>query len=491
MTKKIRTRFAPSPTGFLHIGGLRTALFNYLVSKRDGGKTLLRIEDTDQKREVVGAVKSLEEVLNWSGIKFDEGPNQGGEYGPYIQSQRLDVYEKYINKLLDSQKAYYCFCSSDRLAELRDEQRQKNQPPRYDRKCRDLNIQEVNKKLEQEEPYVIRQKIPLEGEILVKDLLRGEIKFKAKDLEDHVLIKSDKTPTYQFASVVDDHLMEISHVIRGEEWLPSFPKNVLLYQAFDWITPEFIHLPLILDKEGGKLSKRKNNVAVEDYKKQGYLPEALINFVALLGWHPKDDNEILSLEEIREKFRADDIGISPATFDLDKLNYLNGYYIRQTSLSSLTDKCLPFLEKNMEKSSRNHKKERKFLEKVVAMEQERMKKLEDIADLTEFLFLDDLSYEKDLLVWKKMSEEEVAENLKTIYQILEKIPEKDWSIKTLEKHIFDYIKERGEKVGNFLWPLRVALTGQEKSPGPLEVADALEKKESLARIESALNLIQN
>ena len=491
MEKQVKVRFAPSPTGYLHIGGLRSALFNYLIAKKYNGRMVLRIEDTDQQREVEGAVDKLIEVLNWAGIYFDEGPVQGGENGPYVQSQRGDIYKKYAEELLDKGGAYRCFCSPERLEQMREQQKANHQAPKYDGTCRNLSEAEVRERLDRGEPYVIRQKMPESGEIKPKDYLRGEISFSAEDLEDHVLVKSDGMPTYQFASVVDDHLMGITHVARGEEWLPSFPKNILLYQAFGWEAPEFLHFSLILDKNGGKLSKRKGDVAVEEFRDKGYLPQALINFNALLGWHPKDEQETLTLEEILERFKMEDIRTSPATFDTDKLDYLNGYHIRQLDIEELTDKCLPFLENNLQKASRQDKKEREFLKKVVALEQERLKKLSEIEELTEFLFIEQPEHDKDLLVWKKMSYEDVAANLKTVYGLMEEIPEKEWTTEKIEEKIVDYIREQEEKVGNFLWPLRASLTGREKSPGPFEVADALGKEESLKRIEKGISLIGN
>src|SRR6056297_478352 len=407
MTKKIRLRFPPSPTGYLHVGGLRTVLFNYLIAKKLKGDLILRIEDTDQKREIKGAVDQLIKIINWLGFEFREGPHIGGDYGPYIQSERQEIYNEYARKLLSADGAYYCFCSSERLREMREEQQARKQAPKYDRKCLNLSEKEIREKIARGEEYVLRQKMPSQGEVVVKDFLRGEIKFQASDLEDHVLIKSNGVPTYQFASVVDDHLMKISHVVRGEEWLPSFPKNVLLYQSFGWEVPEFIHLPLILDKQGGKLSKRKGDVAVEDYKEKGYLPEALINFTALLGWHPKEDEEIMSLETIVQKFRPEDIGVSPAVFDVDKLDYFNGYYIRQMKIDQLTELCLPYLKENLDKAQDPAKKEKEYLKKVVGLEQERLKKLSEIAELTDFLFIEEPDYEKDLLIWKKMEESEV------------------------------------------------------------------------------------
>ena len=281
MSTNIRVRFAPSPTGFLHIGGLRAVLFDYLIAKTLGGKLILRIEDTDKKRQVAGAVEGLINILDWVGIKFDEGPHLGGEFGPYIQSERKEIYKEHAEALLKKSGAYRCFCSEDRLKKMREERQAEKLPPRYDRVCRNLSEQDIIEKLAKNEPFVIRQKIPESGEIIAHDELRGGIKFAVQDLDDQVLIKTDGLPTYQFANVVDDHLMKISHVLRGDEWIPSFPKNILLYQGFNWEPPKFIHLTLTLNKEGSKLSKRQGDIAVEDFRAKGYLPEPLLNFCIL------------------------------------------------------------------------------------------------------------------------------------------------------------------------------------------------------------------
>ena len=480
-SKNVRLRFAPSPTGFLHIGNLRAALFGYLVAKSLKGKFILRIEDTDQKREVPGAITSLLSILNWVGINFDEGPEIGGNFGPYIQTQRLDKYQELVEDLLAKNGAYRCFCSAERLTLMRQEQEAKKLPPRYDRSCRELTQVEIEKKLTGGAKYVIRQKMPLSGEVLVFDELRGEIKFKAEDLDDHVLIKSDGIPTYQFANIVDDHLMEISHVTRGDEWLPSFPKNILLYQAFGWQAPKFIHLPLILNKEGGKLSKRQGDVFVEDYRAKGYLPEALINFCALLGWHPKDEKELMTFEQIKQKFSWQDLGVSPAVFDSDKLDYFNGQYIRQKSLEELASLCLPYFSDKTDLSQEK-------ISQYVLLAQDRLKKLSDIIELTSFLFhLPE--YEASLLLWKQLSLKEVGKNLKDIKNELENISTNDWQKEKLEVKILTWIKEQGAKNGDFLWPLRVALSGLKNSPGPFEIAWALGKNESLKRIDKALTKI--
>ena len=496
---KVRTRFAPSPTGYLHIGSLRMALFAYLIAKSKGGTYVLRIEDTDVKRQVKDAQKRLIKILDWVGIKFDEGPYVGGNFGPYIQSQRLDIYKKYAEKLLNSGKAYQCFCSPERLEKMRTEQQAKKMPPRYDRKCRDLSEKEIKQRLEKNEKFVIRQKMPLKGEIVVHDELRGEIKFRAEDLEDHILIKSNDMPTYQFAVVVDDHLMQISHVLRGDEWLPSFPKNILLYQDFGWILPKFIHLPLTLNKSGGKLSKRQGDVAAEDYKAKGYLPEALINFSALLGWRSEGDKEIFTLAELIKEFKINNMGTSPAVFDIEKLDYLNGYYIRRKSLDKLTRLCVPYLVNvGFIKEISNLKfvicktKEKvnfDFLKNVVQLEQERMKRLSEIGELTEFFFTDKLDYEPKLLIWKKMTLQDVKHNLEEIYEQLEKIPKENWTNDSIEDSIMSYLQARKLKMGDYLWPMRVALTGRKGSPGPFAVAEVLGKERSMNRIKSAIQML--
>ncbi len=529
MSNKIRLRFAPSPTGFLHIGSLRTALFNYLAAKSLGGELILRIEDTDRKREVKGAVEQLIEVLNWIGIKFDEGPGQinsplikgawgikdVGNYGPYIQSQRLEIYKKYTSQILKLGGAYRCFCSPERLKKMREDQQAKKLPPRYDRTCRDLSEREIEKKIKNGESFVVRQKMPLSGEIIVHDELRDGIKFKADDLEDHVLIKSGGMPTYQFASVIDDHEMKISHVLRGDEWISSFPKNILLYQTFGWTPPKFFHLPLVLDKKGGKLSKRTGDVAVEDYREKGYLPEALINFCVLLGWHPKNNNEILPLERLLKEFNIYDMGTSPAVFDIEKLDYFNGYYIRHKPLNELMELCLPYLIsagilEEMQKSKIKNKNDKlkfknklnnklidfNFIKKVVALEQERLKKLSEIGELTEFFFIDKLTYQAELLIWKKMTMTQVKQNLEKIYELLEKIPEANWTNDSIEEDLKSYIEAKNERagepaspkpsLGGYLWPLRVALTGLKASPPPFDVAEILGKEESLKRIKEVI-----
>lgn len=475
----IRIRFAPSPTGFLHIGNFRVALFDYLIAKSLGGTLILRIEDTDQKREVEGAAKKLINILSTFKMDFDEGPHVGGDFGPYTQSERLDIYKKYSDQLLNEKKVYRCFCSEERLTKMREDQQAQKLAPSYDRCCRNLSEEESNLRANNGEAYVIRQKMPLEGKVNVHDELRGDIIFDAKDLDDQVLIKSNGVPTYQFANVIDDHLMEISHVTRGDEWIPSYPKNILLYQAFGWTPPKFIHFPLILNKEGGKLSKRKGDVFVEDYLAKGYLPESIINFCVLLGWHPKNNQEIFTLQELEKDFNINGIGISPAIFDIDKLNYYNGYYIREKNLEELVSLCQPYLEKaeiNIGEVDLN---------KVISISRDRMKTLTDIVELSSYFFKTP-EYDENLLIWKSLTLDDIKNNLKELKNILENIPENNWNKEDLEEEVFMYLKTNDKKNGDYLWPWRVALSGEKNSPSPFEISWALGKKETIKRLEKVL-----
>lgn len=490
----IRTRFAPSPTGYLHIGGLRTALFAYLTAKSQNGQCLLRIEDTDQKRLVPGSVEKLLEILAWAGIEFDEGPHAGGGHGPYTQSERRQIYDKYAIELLESGNAYRCFCTAERLQKMREGQKARKLPARYDRRCRGLSEEDINKKIEAGKPFVIRQKMPLDGEVKPLDELRGEIVFKAAELEDHVLIKSDGMPTYQFANVVDDHLMEISHVTRAEEWIPSLPKNWLLYEAFGWTPPKFIHLPVVLNKGGGKLSKRRGDVSVEDFRDKGYLAEALINFNALLGWSPYNesntDNEILSFDKLIDKFNYKKINTSPAVFDVEKLDYFNGYYIRQKHIDELLPLCKPFLRQNFDLTDQNRKKEDEFLRGCIRLEQERMKKLSDITESTAFLFKDELELDPAIIPWKKSTPPDAKANLEKITELIKDIPEDNWTAASLEDAVYGYLKAKELKVGEYLWPMRVALSGLKASPGPYEIAEVLGRAETLQRIKAAISILE-
>ncbi|OGY48218.1 MAG: glutamate--tRNA ligase [Candidatus Buchananbacteria bacterium RIFCSPHIGHO2_02_FULL_39_17] len=476
MPKQVVTRFAPSPTGFLHVGGLRTALYNFLFAQKNQGRFLFRIEDTDQKRAVPGAMNDLKKILKSFGLKWDNKKI-------IIQSKRLKIYQKFGKQLITQKKAYYCFCPEERLAELRKNQIAQNLPPRYDGLCRNLEKTEIEKKLKSDLPYVIRFKIPQTGITEFNDLIRGKVSFDNKILDDQILIKSDGFPTYHLASVTDDHEMRITHVIRGEEWLPSTPKHILLYEALGWEKPEFAHLPLLLNPDRSKLSKRQGDISVEEYLKKGYLPETLLNFILLLGWNPGTNQEIFSLKEMIKIFSLEKINKAGAVFDLQKLDWLNGYYLRHLSLKELAKLSQPFFK------AAGIKKGLKTLEPVVATEQQRIKKLEEIVMATEFFFQEP-TYDKKLLLWKQMSSEQAAKNLKILLAELNLIAENDWQQKKLENKITNFINDQKLSIGEMLWPMRVALTGRQASPGNFEVAAILGKKKTLERIKYAIALLE-
>ena len=507
MNNKIRTRFAPSPTGMLHVGSLRTAFYNYLFAKHNNGDFVLRIEDTDRSRYVEGSIENLVKILDLMGLEYSEGIFTGnnsktcqkGDFGPYMQSERLEIYKKYVDELIKNDYAYFCFCSQERLNEMRKEQQAQKIAPMYDGKCRGLDKKEIQRLLDKKTPFVVRLKVPKDGFTEFDDLIYGKIKIANRTIDDQVIMKSDGFPTYHLASVIDDHLMEISHTIRGEEWLPSTPKHILLYKAFGWDLPKFAHLPLLLNPDKSKLSKRQGDVSVEDYLNKGYLPEALLNFILLLGWNPKTEEEVFSIEEMIKRFDLSGVNKTGAIFNTEKLDWINGVYVRHIPLEELTKLCVPYLiETKLIKEVSSIKYQVlstgevvnfEYLKKVVALEQERMKKLSEIGESVKFIFVDKLEYEKDLLIWKKMDFEKVKNNLELIYQELEKIDEKDLTKDNLEKVLRDLMEREGIKTGELLWPLRVALTGLKGSPGPFDVAIVLGKEKVLERIQFAINKI--
>lgn len=492
---KIRVRFAPSPTGYMHVGNFRTALYSYLFAKKNNGDFILRIEDTDQKRYVQDALEKLINILNWAGFDYSEGVYiengkvvQRGKYGPYIQSERLDIYKKYAEELVKSGHAYYCFCTPERLENMRKGQLANKQAPMYDRTCLKLPKEEIEQKIKNGEPYVIRQKIITEGFTEFDDLIRGKVKIKNELLDDQILLKSDGYPTYNFANVVDDHLMEITHVMRGEEYISSTPKYIQLYQNFGWNEPKISHLPLILNPDKSKLSKRQGDVAVEDYIQKGYLKEAIINFVALLGWNPGEGStqEIFTINELMEKFDFDHVHKAGAIFDIKKLEWLNSQYIKSLSINELYKKSLEFFQqKDFYKNASTEKKSEEYLKKVLTIEQERLNKLSEVGENNKFFF-QDIEYDKELLRWKDMDDITLKDSLRKSKEILEKIKENEWTKEILEKEL---LEAAGEKRGDLLWPLRFALTGEQKSPSPFEVAWVLGKHSCLERIGYALNLI--
>ncbi len=479
---KIRTRFAPSPTGYMHIGNLRTALYAYLITKHAGGDFILRIEDTDQERFVDGAVELIYRTMSETGLIHDEGPDIGGNYGPYVQSERLGIYQEYAKKLVELGGAYYCFCDKERLDSLRAQQEAAKLMPKYDGHCAHLSKEEIEEKLASGVPYVIRQKIPQYGTTSFIDEIYGKITVDNATLDDNVLLKSDGYPTYNFANVIDDHLMNITHIIRGSEYLSSTPKYNLLYEAFGWEIPTYIHVSPVMRDAHKKLSKRDGDASYEDFINKGYLKEAVLNYIALLGWSPGGEQEIFTLEEMIEAFDIKGISKSPAIFDPLKLDWLNGEYIRKLSPEAFYEKALPFLKEGI-------KREDVDLSKAAKLLHDRCEKLSDIPEQLDFI--DALpEYEPALYCHKKMktNEENSLESLKEILPVLEGIS--NWNYDVLHEALFALIEKLGVKNGLILWPLRVAVSGKSFTPGGgLELAELLGKEETLARIKKGIELL--
>ncbi len=488
-TSHIRVRFAPSPTGFLHIGGLRTALFNYLFARHNNGVFVLRIEDTDRTRYVEGAIENLISILNWCGLEYDEGPYldengkiyQKGDFGPYIQSQRTEIYKKYAEELLKKGVAYRCFCTPQRLEELRKTQLINKQPPMYDRFCRNLSQKESDKRAKNE-PFTIRLKMPDE-EIIFNDIIRGEVRFDGKLIDDQVLLKSDGFPTYHLANVVDDHLMQISHVIRGEEWLSSTPKHVVLYRYFGWEAPKFAHLPLLLNPDRSKLSKRSGDVSVEDFKNEGYLPEAIINYVALLGWSTEDSQQFFTKEELIQKFSLERCSDSSAIFDRQKLLWMNSEYVRKTDTEKLFLCAEPFLEKA---GFKNIDEQKEYIKKLIEAEKERIKLLKDIPYLIEYFLKEDseIVYNENA-VKKYLSTEQQKIILSQILEELKKIENFDKT--TLEIKIREFCQKNGYKTSDVFHPIRVAVSGRKEGIGLFDLLELLGKERVINRIKRVIS----
>lgn len=492
--KHIKTRFAPSPTGYLHVGGLRTALYAYLFARQNEGTFLLRIEDTDQTRLVEGAAESLMESLKYFGLQWDEGP--------FFQSKRTEIYQEHAKILLESGHAYRCFCTAERLEEMRATQMARKQAPKYDRHCHRLSPEEIQNLLNQGRTFVVRQLIPQEV-LEFDDVIRGKVQFHGKDVDDQVLIKSDGYPTYHLANVVDDHLMEITHVIRGEEWLPSTPKHIWLYQSFGWQAPTFAHLPLLLNADKSKLSKRQGDVGAEDYIKKGYLKEALINFIAFLGWNPGTEEELFTTAELIHRFSLDRVQKAGAVFSLEKLDWLNGLYLRERDLTTLTLELWPFLQKadwfrmtpysvlTPTQIQEGTEEKANDLLKFVHCIQTRLKTLAEAPDLLRPFLLDHFDYQKHLFVNEKMKADKTTailalENSLPALEALDDYSTEE-SIKTV---LTDVIQKLGLKNGQVLWPMRVALSNEEYSPGVFELMLVLGKERSLKRLRSALYALQ-
>lgn len=493
---KIRTRFAPSPTGFFHIGGVRTALFNYIFAKQNKGKFILRIEDTDIERSRAEFEKDIIDSLKWVGISWDEGPGAEGKFGPYRQKERTDIYKKYLEKLLEEKKAYYCFCTEEELEALRQYQESNGIVIKYPGKCADLSPEEAKKRLAKGEKAVIRMKMP-DRKIQIKDLIRGKVEFDTSLIGDFVIAKDLNTPLYHFSVVIDDYEMKITHVIRGEEHLSNTPKHIILQEALGLPTPHYAHLPLILAPDRTKLSKRHGAVSVTEYRKQGYLPEALINFLAFLGWNPGTNKEIYSFKELIKDFSINKIHKGGAIFNIQKLDFINGFYIRHKTMNELVALCLPYLlEKGLISDAEAKEKETfDYLVKVIALYQERLKKLSEISGLTEFFFKENISYDKELLKWKGVGDKELSLILKKLEQVLSGIKETGWDAKNIEDTLMPeaerFPAEIGLKAkdkGYLLWAMRAALSGQKSSAGPFEIAAVLGKEKTLKRIKNAFNL---
>ena len=478
----VRTRFAPSPTGYMHVGNLRTALYAYLMAKSQGGTFILRIEDTDQERYVEGAVDIIYNTLKEAGLYWDEGPDIGGPVGPYVQSERMPMFKKYAEQLVESGHAYYCFCDKDRLEEVRELQKASGIVPRYDGHCRNLSKEEVAEKLAAGIPYVIRQKMPTEGTTSFHDEVYGLITVDNDTLDDQVLIKADGMPTYNFANVVDDHTMGITHVIRGSEYLSSTPKYNLLYEAFGWEIPTYIHCPPVMKNATEKLSKRNGDASYQDLVAKGYLPPAIVNYLALLGWAPKGEQEIFTMEELKKEFSVSGISKSPSIFDNQKLDYINAEYIRRLPLDQFHQIALPWIRQTVKRED----VDTRLIAKVLQARTEVLNQIPEQVD-----FIDCLpEYDTALYIHKKMktNKETSLEALKAALPVLEALD--DFSEESIHTALFDLIAKLGVKNGYLLWPIRVAVSGKQFTPGAgIEICSILGKKESLARIRKGIDLL--
>ncbi|MCK4697881.1 MAG: glutamate--tRNA ligase, partial [Dehalococcoidia bacterium] len=467
---------------------IRTALFNWLFARHSGGRFVVRIEDTDVARRVEGALEAILGGLKWLGLDWDEGPGVGGDYGPYFQSQRLSLYHEAAERLIRQGDAYYCYCSSQRLKEMREEQARRKQPPGYDRRCRDLSEAERAQKEAEGITPVVRFKTPLEGRTRFNDLIWGEVVFEHGTIDDLVLLKSDGYPTYHLANVVDDHLMEISHVLRAEEWLSSTPRHLLMYQALGFEPPQFAHLPMILGADRAKLSKRHGSVSITEYREQGYLPETMVNFLALLGWSLDDKTEIFSLAELVANFSLERVSRTGAIFNRDKLNWMNGAYIRSLSLDDFTRRTLPFLENGLPAEVRRPLSI-DYVGQVMPLIQERARTLAEIPELTAFFFTDELDYEPGLLIVKKMDRESSVQALEADRQRL--APLQVFDTVSLEAVLRPLAAELELKTGQLFGTLRVAVTGRTVAPPLFETMSVLGKERSLERVGAALDKLRS
>ncbi len=479
----VRVRFAPSPTGAPHVGNIRTALFDYLYARHTGGKFILRVEDTDQKREVDNGLELIMASLRALGLDWDEGPDVGGAYGPYRQSERLRIYQEHAARLIASGNAYYCYCSAERLERMRAEQQARKEPSRYDRRCRALSAAERAAHERAGDPQVVRLAVPLEGTTTLHDFIHGDLTIANKDVDDQVLLKSDGFPTYHLAVVVDDHLMQISHVMRGDDWIPSFPKHVLLYKAFGWEIPPHGHVPNVLGPDKKKLSKRHGATSVTQFLEDGYMPEALLNFLARIGWSYDDKTEIFSREQLIQSFALEKIEHSPGIFDVAKLDWLNGYYIRQLADDELAARLLPFFERARVKT------DQAALSACAPLIKERIKKLSEAVAVVDFLFLDDVEYDPQLLIGKGMDTTSALAGLRAAHGTLEKYAAFD-AKEQIEADLRATSDRIGMKYAQFFGALRVAVTGKTISPPLMASMRLLGREKTLTRIARAMKMLE-
>jgi glutamyl-tRNA synthetase len=471
----VRTRMAPSPTGEYHVGHIATLLKNYAFAKKNGGQFVLRIEDTDRERYVDGAVERIMSVIKDYGLDWDEGPDIGGPYAPYTQSERLPIYKEKAMELVEGGAAYYCFCTRERLETIREEQRAAKKPPKYDRHCVHLTAEEVQQRLAKNEPYVIRLRVPDDEPVAFRDLIRGDISIHSSEVDDQVLLKSDGFPTYHLAVVVDDQAMNITHIMRGEEWISSTPKHVLLYRAFGWKPPIYAHIPVFLNPDGkGKMSKRKGTVAARSFLDEGYLPEAMLNFFMILGWAPQDQREIITLEEYIQEFDPQDISAKSVVFDLQKLRWLNGMYIRNLSAEQLVERTRPFWPADFPADKAKD---------ILPLIHERLELLSDVEALTNF-FYRDITTDSSLLL-KKADEAIVKQQLNEVIQAIKNLSA--WSLESIEQTLRSLQEQHDWKKGQFFMMLRVATTGGMISPPLFETIHVLGKETVVSRLENALH----
>jgi glutamyl-tRNA synthetase len=473
----VRVRFAPSPTGALHIGSVRTILYNYLFARQRDGKLILRVEDTDQDRLVAGAIDSIYKGLHWLGISWHEGPQEGGPDAPYVQSERLALYQRHAQELVDKGAAYYCFCSKERLAALRAEQEARHELTRYDRHCRNIAPEEAAARAATE-PHVVRLKVPDEGTLAIDDLVHGRIEWQANTIEDQIVLKSDGFPTYHLAVVVDDHVMGITHIMRGEEWVASVPKHLLIFRAFGWDVPPMAHFPSVLGPDGKKLSKRHGSTAVSQFRDDGYLPEALINYLALVGWSPGTEDEIFSMDDLIRVWKIEQVQSAGGKWDKERLDYFNGVWIRKLSVDELVSRLEPFVPGEWDRA---------VLKRIAPHIQERMKTLKDATEQIRFLFTEDIGYETKLLIPKKSDRISTAEALARARAVLADLER--FTGEVIRPALETLAEQLGWSRKDLNGAIRMAITGRDVGPPLYESLEVLGKEKSLRRIERAQELL--